>query len=351
MFFDIKSQIKLAQNLTELTLRNMSDAAGLINGPGSTGTRETGSKRKRTGARTRDANKSPLSEMMDPTAWIEQMMANAAAAPAPYQPSLWWPLNPSFLSMLQPAAQAIPNMAIPLGLNPASTGPMGLSPFGANPFAMGKADAPGPLPVFSASSPFTGGDIAELPNMFWWLVEPDRKDRRAASNEEDAEIATWAMVMDPFGLFGDPQTETVEEDEAEEEKKSPDVFNPFHLMFDPFGFFTERESERDSEKSAAEDRGPDRDKGSGRGTESADRYEIPTTFDLFDPFKLMQPQSNEGTTGTGGDSRNHFFGFQPGARHPLMNSGRPTGMFYVAVALPPEIESVNPHLPGWNLAF
>ena len=115
MFFDIKSQVKLAQNLTEFTLRNMSATADAMNKavPSATPT-----------------SKNPMLDMMNPTAWLEEMMANAPSGTSPGGPSLWWPLNPDFLSMLQPPApatgnMAIPNMAIPLGLTP-----FGLSPFG-----------------------------------------------------------------------------------------------------------------------------------------------------------------------------------------------------------------------------
>ena len=343
MFFDINSQIKLAQNLTEFTLRNMSASYDAMNKAAPSGAA---------------ANKNPVMEMMNPAAWIEQMMANAPSSTAPGGPSLWWPLNPAFLSMLQPPApaagnMAIPNLAIPLGLTPFGLSPFGVSPFqpgpfgsnpyGLNPFGTDQSDTTPAMPMFSTRSPFTGDHTPELPNMFWWLVQPDQKEAADEAKKDKDDTAPWAMVMDPFGLLANSEPEPEPEADEEEEDTDTDTeaFNPFHMMFDPFGLL---------QAPGLDPKTKSKSKAKAKAKKS-EASPAPTALDFFDPLGLMKPRSADEKISADEKSRNAFVGFQPGAQHPLMNSGRRTGMFYVAVALPPEIENINPHIPGWNLAF
>jgi len=319
MVFDINAQMKLAQSLTRLTLKNMNAASEtMINAQK---------------PKTRQAD-NPPANIFDPNSWIEMMTATAGSPAKAFLPSLWWPLDPSFLSMNQPRTLGLPhlglpNMAIPLGLNP---------------FGEEQSDTGLQMPAFTTRSPLAGKNSPEWPNMFWWLVQKDDTGEDPSATGSDEVAEPWAMIMDPFGLLksADQPTESVldeEEADAEIEIKQ-ETPNPLQMMFDPFRLLSEQP------ETPAQSR--PREKRSKKSDEPA----AISALDFFDPLGLMKTRSANGQVDRPDEkSRNLFFGFQPGARHPLMNAGRPTGMFYLAIALPEEIENINPHLPPWNLAF
>ena len=217
----------------------------------------------------------------------------------------------------------LPNMAIPLGLNP-----------------FGKPDASAlSLPVLSAQSPLASGNTSNWPDMFWWLVQNDDKNSPSSSDENTATTVPWAMIMDPFGIIKEPQPEP---EEIKQDDASP---NLFEMMFDPFGLMKTAKADTDKKKNR-------KVKTRRAPTPPPPTPEIfPNTADYLDPFGFMKAQSENSVTNSTGDSRNMFFGYQPNAKHPLMNDGSPTGMFYLAIALPKDIANINPQLPPWNLAL
>ena len=314
MVFDISSQMKLAQSITELTMKNMSaavESATASNAP----------------AQTTAMDNNPFAQMMDPANWAQMMQPGTGTTTPQSMPSMWWPMNPAFLNKAQPQNMAIsdlglPNMAIPLGLNP-----------------FGKSETSTfSLPVLSAQSPLAGGNKSEWPNMFWWLVQNGDNKEPTPSNERAGTAAPWAMIMDPFGLIDEPQPEP---EEIEQADATP---NFFEMMLDPFGLM-----KTDTKKTGAPKKRAVKTRTAPTAPPPTPEI-FPNAADYFDPFGLMKTQTGNVTPSSGDDSRNMFFGFQPNAKHPLMNDGSPTGMFYLAIALPKNISNINPHLLPWNLA-
>ena len=323
MVFDFNAQMKLVQSITQLTMKNMSTAVENAAAQAS---------RSETTTTNRAIADNPFAQMMDPANWAQMMQpapfAGSTSNPSSTMQSLWWPLNPSFLSKSQPqtmgmSSLGLPNMAIPLGLNP-----------------FGNTDTPSiSLPILSAQSPLAAGNKSEWPDMFWWLVQNNDKNAPSPTDESAASAAPWAMIMDPFGLIDEPQPEP-EETEPEDATQ-----NLFEMMFDPFGLMKsdKNSTTKKTRRSVKTRRTP---------TTPPPTPEIfPNTVNYLDPFGFMKAQSENSVTNSTGDSRNMFFGYQPNAKHPLMNDGSPTGMFYLAIALPKDIANINPHLPPWNLAL
>ena len=311
MVFDLNAQMKMAKSLTELTLKNMSAATDAAN--------------QQTKSPSSDAAfPNPFIEMMNPSNWANFMTPGATNASTPSLPTMWWPLEQSFLNAGQPKnlgmhGMGLPNMAIPLGLNP---------------FGGKKDNSKFSMPILSATSPLAGSGANELPNMFWWLVQNEDEHGTSSTEETKATLAPWAMVMDPFGLLKDVAPEP---EQVESQPQSSDLME---MMFDPFGIFKDHTKPAKTSKRLT------------KSTRSVKNTPQNSALDYFDPFSLMKSMSNQAPANAQDkDSRNLFVGFQPGAKHPLMNDGQPTGMYYLAIALPKEIQNINPHLPPWNLAL
>ena len=312
MVFDLSAQMKMAQSLTELTLKNMSAATEATN-------QTTNST-----APTATGFSNPFAEMMDPNNWSKMMTPGASSTSKPSLSTMWWPLDQSFLNAAQPnkldmQGLGLPNMAIPLGLNP---------------FGDARDKTKFSLPILSSRSPLAGSGANQLPNMFWWLVRNEDETEQSAAEADKTTLAPWALLMDPFGLLKDTAPEP---EEIESNSQTQDLME---MMFDPFGLFKDNTVKAKSKKRHT------------KSTRSAKSAQPETAIDYFDPFSLMKSATgNTPTSASDDNSRNMFFGFQPGAKHPLMNSGQPTGMYYLAIALPKDIQNINPHLPPWNLAF